>query len=173
MRGRQRPRRKHAEIKKNAVSPKQGRWKRNWILTGRQNRLNVCRLSQRESETYTPVGERRDNPTAEQLQDDLRRVDGLFDKALETGIDIVCRSVSEVHIAALISSGQYIAVALVDKIKLRPVTISLHSLSPNKPAFVSVSVHVATTLQENTDATCQELWATFASMTFTGFDPQL
>ncbi|XP_020577219.1 protein GUCD1 isoform X2 [Phalaenopsis equestris] len=54
----------------------------------------------------------------EQLQDDLRRVDGLFQKALETGISIACRSISGVEIAALISSGQYIAVALVDKIKL-------------------------------------------------------
>lgn len=66
----------------------------------------------------------------DQLQDDLRRVDGLFEKALETGITIVCRSISGVDIAALISSGQYIAVALVDKIKL--------SHSQQKDGLISV-----------------------------------
>lgn len=66
----------------------------------------------------------------EQLQEDLRRVDGLFEKALETGITIDCRSISGVGIATLISSGQYIAVALVDKIKL--------SQSQQKDGFMSV-----------------------------------
>ncbi|PKA51985.1 hypothetical protein AXF42_Ash008214 [Apostasia shenzhenica] len=54
----------------------------------------------------------------EQLQDDLGRVDGLFQKALEAGITIQRGSISGEEIACLISSGHYIAVALVDKIKL-------------------------------------------------------
>ncbi|XP_020678924.1 protein GUCD1 isoform X1 [Dendrobium catenatum] len=66
----------------------------------------------------------------EQLKDDVNRVDGLFEKALETGIVIECRSINGVDIAALISSGQYIAVALVDKIKL--------SQSQQKDGFFSV-----------------------------------
>lgn len=56
----------------------------------------------------------------EQLQDDVGRVEGLFKKALETGISIQCRSVSGEEISTLVLSGKYIAVALVDKIKLSP-----------------------------------------------------
>lgn len=56
----------------------------------------------------------------EHLQDDVGRVEKLFRKAFETGISIQCRSVSGEEISALILSGQYIAVALVDKIKLSP-----------------------------------------------------
>ncbi|XP_026666397.1 guanylyl cyclase 1 isoform X2 [Phoenix dactylifera] len=75
----------------------------------------------------------------EQLQDDVGRVDGLFKKALEAGISIQvyvlhvtacylvsvmglflrCRSISGKDISVLILSGQCIAVALVDKMKLR------------------------------------------------------
>nr|ADJ94125.1 guanylyl cyclase [Hippeastrum hybrid cultivar] len=56
----------------------------------------------------------------EQLQDDVERVERLFNKALDTGICIQCRSISVQEICTLILSGQYIAVALVDKIKLSP-----------------------------------------------------
>ncbi|XP_010905388.1 guanylyl cyclase 1 isoform X2 [Elaeis guineensis] len=55
----------------------------------------------------------------EQLQDDVGRVDGLFKKALEAGISVQCRSISGKDISVLILSGQCIAVALVDKMKLR------------------------------------------------------
>ncbi|XP_058109384.1 guanylyl cyclase 1 isoform X2 [Magnolia sinica] len=54
----------------------------------------------------------------EQLPNDLGRVDGLFQKALEAGINIECRSISSEEISVLILSGRYIAVALVDKYKL-------------------------------------------------------
>ncbi|XP_074574091.1 guanylyl cyclase 1 isoform X1 [Curcuma longa] len=54
----------------------------------------------------------------EQLQDDIERVDGLFEKALEAGINIQCRSISAKDISLLILTGQCVAVALVNKIKL-------------------------------------------------------
>ncbi|WOL14971.1 protein GUCD1 [Canna indica] len=54
----------------------------------------------------------------EQLQDDIGRVDGLFEKALEAGIRIECRSISAKDISLLILTGQCVAVALVNKIKL-------------------------------------------------------
>ncbi|KAJ8624326.1 hypothetical protein MRB53_032856 [Persea americana] len=54
----------------------------------------------------------------EQLSNDLGRVDSLFQKALEAGINIQCRSISGQEISILILSGKYIAVALVDKYKL-------------------------------------------------------
>ncbi|CAL9123610.1 unnamed protein product [Musa textilis] len=54
----------------------------------------------------------------EQLQDDIGRVNGLFEKALEAGISVQCRSISAKDISWLILSGQCVAVALVNKIKL-------------------------------------------------------
>ncbi|XVF56611.1 hypothetical protein PTKIN_Ptkin06aG0134700 [Pterospermum kingtungense] len=66
----------------------------------------------------------------EQLPNDLVRVDNLFQKAVEAGIDIrvfirehiffisVCRSISKQEIARWIFSGKYIAIALVDQYKL-------------------------------------------------------
>ncbi|XP_059666339.1 guanylyl cyclase 1 isoform X2 [Cornus florida] len=54
----------------------------------------------------------------EQLPNDLVRVDMLFQKALEAGIDIQCRSISGEDISLLILSGKYIAIALVDQFKL-------------------------------------------------------
>ncbi|KAG6530477.1 hypothetical protein ZIOFF_012716 [Zingiber officinale] len=54
----------------------------------------------------------------EQLQDDIERVNGLFEKALEAGINIQCRSISAKDISLLILTGQCVAVALVNKIKL-------------------------------------------------------
>ncbi|KAG9453215.1 hypothetical protein H6P81_006119 [Aristolochia fimbriata] len=54
----------------------------------------------------------------EQLQSDVGRVDKLFGKARESGIKIECRSISSEEISMLILSGQFIAVALVDKHKL-------------------------------------------------------
>ncbi|KAA8534149.1 hypothetical protein F0562_031658 [Nyssa sinensis] len=54
----------------------------------------------------------------EQLPNDLVRVDMLFQKALEAGIDIQCRSISGEEISLLILSGKYIAIALVDQYKL-------------------------------------------------------
>lgn len=54
----------------------------------------------------------------EELPNDLDRVDTLFQKAVEAGIDIQCRSISGEEISVLILSGKYIAVALVDHSKL-------------------------------------------------------
>ncbi|KAA8539660.1 hypothetical protein F0562_026352 [Nyssa sinensis] len=54
----------------------------------------------------------------EQLPNDLVRVNMLFQKALEAGIDIQCRSISGEEISLLILSGKYIAIALVDQYKL-------------------------------------------------------
>ncbi|KAK9282674.1 hypothetical protein L1049_010894 [Liquidambar formosana] len=54
----------------------------------------------------------------EQLPNDLVRVDMLFQEALEAGIHIQCRSMSEEEISLFILSGKYIAIALVDQYKL-------------------------------------------------------
>ncbi|KAI4306771.1 hypothetical protein L6164_030020 [Bauhinia variegata] len=54
----------------------------------------------------------------EQLPNDLVRVDTLFQKAMEAGINIQCRSIGGEEIAILILSGKYIAIALVDHNKL-------------------------------------------------------
>ncbi|KMZ72506.1 hypothetical protein ZOSMA_162G00270 [Zostera marina] len=54
----------------------------------------------------------------EQLRNDIVRVDGLFQKAEQVGIDVQNRSTSAQEISGLILSGNYIAVALVDKFKL-------------------------------------------------------
>ncbi|XP_019053956.1 PREDICTED: protein GUCD1 isoform X2 [Nelumbo nucifera] len=54
----------------------------------------------------------------EQLPNDLVRVDRLFQKALESGINIQCRSISCKEISILILSGKYIAIVLVDQYKL-------------------------------------------------------
>ncbi|KAF6161055.1 hypothetical protein GIB67_007696 [Kingdonia uniflora] len=55
----------------------------------------------------------------EQLQHDLGRVDRLFQKALEAGINIQCRSISGQELSFLILSGNYIAIALVDQDKFK------------------------------------------------------
>ncbi|XP_016472177.1 guanylyl cyclase 1 isoform X2 [Nicotiana tabacum] len=54
----------------------------------------------------------------EQLSNDLVRVDMLFQKARDTGINIECRSISSEEISSLILSGKFIAIALVDQYKL-------------------------------------------------------
>ncbi|KAL1196985.1 Guanylyl cyclase 1 [Cardamine amara subsp. amara] len=54
----------------------------------------------------------------EQLPQDLVRVDLLFRNAHESGISIQCRSVSIHEISCLLSSENYIAIALVDQDKL-------------------------------------------------------
>ncbi|KAJ1422302.1 Protein GUCD1 [Sesbania bispinosa] len=54
----------------------------------------------------------------EELPNDLVRVDMLFQKAREAGIEIQCRSISGEEISILILSGEYIAIALVDHNKL-------------------------------------------------------
>lgn len=54
----------------------------------------------------------------DQLATDLVRVDSLFKKAMEAGIDIQCRSISGDEISHLILSGKYIAIALIDQYKL-------------------------------------------------------
>ncbi|XP_022765070.1 protein GUCD1-like isoform X2 [Durio zibethinus] len=54
----------------------------------------------------------------EQLPNDLVRVDSLFQKAMEAGINILCRSISREEISRWILSGKYIAIALVDQYKL-------------------------------------------------------
>ncbi|KAJ0987840.1 hypothetical protein J5N97_006196 [Dioscorea zingiberensis] len=52
------------------------------------------------------------------LESDLGRVDRLFEKAVEMGINIECRSLSGKEISCFILSGQYIFIALVNKVKL-------------------------------------------------------
>ncbi|XP_007009143.2 PREDICTED: protein GUCD1 isoform X1 [Theobroma cacao] len=54
----------------------------------------------------------------EQLPTDLLRVDMLFQKAVEAGINIRCRSISGEEISRWILSGKYIVIALVDQYKL-------------------------------------------------------
>ncbi|XLR33782.1 hypothetical protein S83_061682 [Arachis hypogaea] len=55
----------------------------------------------------------------EELPNNLVRLDMLFQKAVESGIGIQCRSISGREISILILSGKYIAIALVDQSKLR------------------------------------------------------
>lgn len=62
----------------------------------------------------------------EELPNDLERVDMLFQDAVEAGIDIQCRSISEKEISFLILSGKYIAIALVDQNKLSYVRQDVH-----------------------------------------------
>ncbi|KAK9075452.1 hypothetical protein SSX86_003775 [Deinandra increscens subsp. villosa] len=50
-----------------------------------------------------------------QLTDDIVRVNMLFQRSQEAGIDIECRSIKGDEIALLILSGKYILIALVDK----------------------------------------------------------
>ncbi|KAG4181424.1 hypothetical protein ERO13_A10G226300v2 [Gossypium hirsutum] len=59
----------------------------------------------------------------EQLPNDLVRVDTLFKKAVEAGINIGCRSISGEEISCWILSGKYIAIALVDQYKLSSAEI--------------------------------------------------
>ncbi|KAK8651381.1 hypothetical protein V6N13_140984 [Hibiscus sabdariffa] len=54
----------------------------------------------------------------EHLPSDLVRVDKLFQKAVEAGINILCRSISKEEISRWILSGKYIVIALVDLYKL-------------------------------------------------------
>ncbi|XP_039038856.1 guanylyl cyclase 1-like [Hibiscus syriacus] len=54
----------------------------------------------------------------EQLPTDLVRVDTLFKKAVEAGIEIGCRSITGEELSRWILSGKYIAIALVDQYKL-------------------------------------------------------
>ncbi|XP_039028468.1 guanylyl cyclase 1-like isoform X1 [Hibiscus syriacus] len=54
----------------------------------------------------------------EHLPSDLVRVDKLFQKAVEAGINILCRSISKEEISRWIMSGKYIVIALVDLCKL-------------------------------------------------------
>ncbi|RXI08883.1 hypothetical protein DVH24_023027, partial [Malus domestica] len=54
----------------------------------------------------------------EQLPNDLERVNNLFQKALEGGMNIQRRSISRQEICFSILSGKYIAIVLVDQYKL-------------------------------------------------------
>ncbi|KAG6418573.1 hypothetical protein SASPL_120777 [Salvia splendens] len=54
----------------------------------------------------------------DQLPNDLRRVNMLFQEARESGISIECRSVSAKEISDFMLSGKYVAIALVDQHKL-------------------------------------------------------
>ncbi|CAI9091593.1 OLC1v1026663C1 [Oldenlandia corymbosa var. corymbosa] len=51
----------------------------------------------------------------DQLPNDVLRVDMLFKKARDTGINIECRSFNGEELSSLILSGKYIAIALVDQ----------------------------------------------------------
>ncbi|KAA0041484.1 protein GUCD1 isoform X1 [Cucumis melo var. makuwa] len=54
----------------------------------------------------------------DELANDLVRVDRLFQKALEAGIKIECRSLSKEDISLLMLSGIYVAIVLVDQHRL-------------------------------------------------------
>lgn len=54
----------------------------------------------------------------EHMAEDGERVNGLFEKAPQAGIQIQWRSISGEELSMLILSGNYIAIALVDKYKL-------------------------------------------------------
>ncbi|XP_022990004.1 protein GUCD1 [Cucurbita maxima] len=51
----------------------------------------------------------------EELANDLVRVDKLFQKAVDAGIKIECRSISKEEISLLMLSGIYVAIVLVDQ----------------------------------------------------------
>ncbi|XP_015877252.2 guanylyl cyclase 1 isoform X4 [Ziziphus jujuba] len=65
----------------------------------------------------------------EQLPKDLVRVETLFQRSLDAGLNIQCRSISEEEISLWMLSGKYIAIALVDQYKL--------SRSWQKDVFIS------------------------------------
>ncbi|MED6171349.1 Complement component 1 Q subcomponent-binding protein, mitochondrial [Stylosanthes scabra] len=74
----------------------------------------------------------------EELPNDLVRVDMLFQRAVEAGIDIQCRSISGREISILILSGKYIAIALVDQSKLSHVLqddVHVPEVSSNNPGY--------------------------------------
>ncbi|XP_041005319.1 LOW QUALITY PROTEIN: guanylyl cyclase 1 [Juglans microcarpa x Juglans regia] len=74
----------------------------------------------------------------EQLPNDLGRVDMLFQKAREAGININCSSISGEEISVLILSGKYIAIALVDQYKLSqswPENLSVSSLFASNSGY--------------------------------------
>ncbi|KAI5670573.1 hypothetical protein M9H77_10937 [Catharanthus roseus] len=54
----------------------------------------------------------------DQLPNDLVRVNMLFQKARDAGINIECRSISREEISLFILSGKYVVIALVDQYKL-------------------------------------------------------
>ncbi|KAL3521152.1 hypothetical protein ACH5RR_019301 [Cinchona calisaya] len=54
----------------------------------------------------------------DQLPSDLQRVDMLFQKARDAGINIECRTVSGEEISHMVLSGKYIVIALVDQYML-------------------------------------------------------
>lgn len=54
----------------------------------------------------------------ENMEEDGERVNKLFEKAPEVGIQVQWRSISAQELSMLILSGQYLAIALVDKRKL-------------------------------------------------------
>ncbi|KAL1825148.1 hypothetical protein ACET3Z_011926 [Daucus carota] len=59
----------------------------------------------------------------EQLPDDLVRVDSLFQKAKDAGINIERRSISREQLSLLVLSGRYIAIALVNQFLLSQSTL--------------------------------------------------
>ncbi|XP_012088292.1 guanylyl cyclase 1 isoform X2 [Jatropha curcas] len=74
----------------------------------------------------------------EQLPTDLVRVDMLFQKAREEGINIQCRSIDEKEISRLILSGKFIVIALVDQYKLSRTWVNdviLSSLNDSNSSY--------------------------------------
>ncbi|XP_061349614.1 guanylyl cyclase 1 isoform X2 [Gastrolobium bilobum] len=74
----------------------------------------------------------------EELPNDLVRVDLLFQKAMDAGIDIQCTSISGEQISILILSGKYIAIALVDHNKLSHVSqedVCVPDIFCNNPGY--------------------------------------
>ncbi|XP_074350692.1 guanylyl cyclase 1-like isoform X3 [Apium graveolens] len=73
----------------------------------------------------------------EQLPDDLVRVDSLFQKAMDAGISVECRSISRQQLCLLILSGRYIAIALVNQYLLSQSSLKnwFSTFNNDNPAY--------------------------------------
>ncbi|KAL4452684.1 hypothetical protein ABPG75_008346 [Micractinium tetrahymenae] len=64
---------------------------------------------------------------AETMQDDFRRVDGLFQAAAAAGISVQRRSLPLAHLRSLLLGGGCLLIALVDKMRLASASLATHS----------------------------------------------
>ncbi|KAE8711063.1 Detected protein of confused Function [Hibiscus syriacus] len=86
-----------------------------------QNLIELCSTTRFSYYTVTfgaNPNYSRETYYKEHLPSDLVRVDKLFQKAVEAGINRLCRSISKEEISRWIMSGKYIVIALVDLCKL-------------------------------------------------------
>ncbi|XP_074350695.1 guanylyl cyclase 1-like isoform X6 [Apium graveolens] len=79
----------------------------------------------------------------EQLPDDLVRVDSLFQKAMDAGISVECRSISRQQLCLLILSGRYIAIALVNQYLLSQSSLKnwFSTFNNDNPAYTDFVLH--------------------------------